>query len=243
MQPLTWNELWPPDAAALFVPRLVTAAVAVFVLGEWFGRLAAGGTAAVSPKRAVAAKLVGGSWLAVASLRILGWLGIPLADTALMPGSVGLSLGLAVAIGLAVTPVLTCAGWLPEMRQFYPEMRLGEGPATAAAAWRWRLAMIGSWLVYLVGYEALFRGLLLPLLARELGLWPGIAVATGLYVLAHLARPAAESLAAIPAGFALAAITLVTGSILAAVVLHWIIASVNETVSSVRAPPARCSLH
>lgn len=243
MQPLTWNELWPPDAAAVFVPGLVTAAVAVFVLGEWFGRLAAGGTPAVSPARAVAAKLVGGSWMTVAALGIASWLGVPLTDTLLSPRSVGPSLGLAVSIGLAVTPVLMCAGWLPEMRQFYPEMRLVAGTASAAAAWRWRLAMIGSWLVYLVGYEALFRGLLLPLLAGELGLWPGIAVATGLYVLAHLARPAAESLAAIPFGFVLATITLVTGSILAAIVLHWIIASVNETVSSVRADRGKSTLH
>jgi membrane protease YdiL (CAAX protease family) len=243
MEPLAWNDLWPPDANALFVPQLVTAAVTVFVLGEWFGRLAAGGTPAVSPARAVAAKLVGGSWMAVATLGIVGWLGVPLADTAIVPGSVGLSLGLAVAIGLAITPVLVCAGWLPEMRQFYPEMRLAAGTVTAADAWRWRLAMIGSWLVYLVGYEALFRGLLLPLLARELTLWPGIAVTTGLYVLAHLARPSAESLASIPAGFVLAAITLLTGSILAAVVLHWIIASVNETASSMRAGPDRGPLH
>lgn len=243
MQPVPWNELWPPDSAALFVPRLVTAAVSVFVLGEWFGRLAAGGSPAVSPPRAVAAKLVAGSWMAAATLGIVGWLGVPFGDTTLVPHSVGLSLGLAVAIGLAVTPVVTCAGWLPEMRHFYPEMRLASEAATAATAWGWRLAMIGSWLVYLVGYEALFRGLLLPLLARELGPWPGIAVATGLYVLAHLARPTAESLASIPAGFGLAAVTLVTGSILSAVVLHWIIASVNETVSSLRADMQRTSLH
>jgi membrane protease YdiL (CAAX protease family) len=220
MQPFSWSDLWPADPVDLFVPRLVLSAVAIFVLGGWFGRLAG---------NAITAKLVAGFWMAAATLSLVWRLGIPLDETALVPRAPLLSLALACGIGVLVGPVIMCAVRLPEMRRFYPELRL---PATAAAGSSQallRLAMIGAWLVYLIGYEALFRGFLLPVLVREFGLWPGIAVTTGLYVLAHLDRPSAESLAAIPAGVVMAAITLVAGSFLPAILLHWIISTVNET--------------
>jgi len=218
MQPVPWSAFWPVDAPDLFVARLVTGAVAIFVLGGWLGRLVG---------KPIAAKIVAGSWMAAATLALAWRLGIPLAETALVPRAALLSLALATGIGVVVAPVIMVAVRLPEMRRFYPELRLPAAAGSSQA--RLRLAMIGAWLVYLVGYEALFRGLLLPVLAREFGLWPGIATTTGLYVLAHLDRPAAESLAAIPAGFVMAVITLVTGSVLASLLLHWVIATVNET--------------
>jgi membrane protease YdiL (CAAX protease family) len=220
MQPLPWIDLWPADPAALFVPRLVISAAAIFVIGGWLGRRAG---------HPVAAKIIAGSWMAAATLALAWRLGIPLDETALVPRSVLLSLVLALGLGAAVAPVVILAVRLPEMRRFYPELRSPVVAAGGSSAVRARLAMIGAWLVYLVGYEALFRGLLLPLFTREFGLWPGIAVTTGLYVLAHLDRPTAESLAAIPAGFVMAAITLVTGSFLASLLLHWIISTINET--------------
>jgi len=71
-------------------------------------------------------------------------------------------------------------------------------------------------------------------LVAAIGIWPGMAVATGLYVLAHLDRPSAETLASIPTGFALALLTLTTGSFLAALLLHWIIATANELAAAAR---------
>ena len=227
MQPVPWSELWPVNAPDLFVPRLVTGAVAIFVIGGWLGRLVG---------KPIAAKLVAGSWMAAATLTLAWRLGIPLAETAFVPRAPLLSLALAAGIGVAVAPVIMVAVRLPEMRRFYPELRLPAAAGSSRA--RLRLAMIGGWLVYLVGYEALFRGLLVPVLAREFGLWPGIAVATGLYVLAHLDRPSAESLAAIPAGFVMAALTLVTGSFVASLLLHWIISTVNETSAAALAADA-----
>jgi membrane protease YdiL (CAAX protease family) len=224
MQPIPWNELWPPAADALFVPRLVIGVVAVFVLGSWFGRLVA---------HPLAAKLVAGVWMAAATAGLVVRLDVPLTETALVPRSPALSAGLALGLGLAALPALVAAAWLPEMRRFYPELWPGLGPTRGR--WERGAAVAGAWLVYLIGYEALFRGLLLPLLVAALGMWPGLAVATGLYVLAHLDRPSAETLAAIPAGFVFALITLATGSFLAAVLLHWIIATTSELVAAARA--------
>ncbi|MEI6504550.1 MAG: CPBP family intramembrane glutamic endopeptidase [Planctomycetota bacterium] len=232
MQPLSWHDFWPAAATSLFVPRLVIGAVAIFVLGALFGGFVGGPRPAATPGRAVAVKIVSGCWMAVATLSLAWWLGIPLEETALVPRAPLLSLAFAVGIGAAVAPVIVTGARLQEMRRFYPEMRLTGSDCAGSSRTRWRLAMLAAWLIYLIGYEALFRGLLLPILTRELDLWPGMAVATGLYVLAHHDRPAVESLAAIPTGFVMAAITLTTGSFLAPLLLHWIIAAVNETASA-----------
>jgi membrane protease YdiL (CAAX protease family) len=231
MQPIPWTEIWsqfwPLAADAMLVPRLVTGGVAVFVVGAWLGRLVA------CPLRA---KLVAGSWMAVGTAGLVARLGLPLADTALVPRSPTLSTGLAVGLGLLAMPLLIAAVRLPEMRQFYPEIW-----PQLPASWRTRhrvAAVAGGWLVYLLGYEALFRGLLLPVLVAAIGIWPGMAVATGLYVLAHLDRPSAETLASIPTGFAFALLTLTTGSFLAALLLHWIIATANELAAAARGPAA-----
>jgi membrane protease YdiL (CAAX protease family) len=231
MQPIPWTEIWsqfwPPTAEVMLVPRLVTGGVAVFVVGAWLGRLAA---------HPLAAKLVAGGWMAVGTAGLVARLGLPLTDTALLPQSPTLSTGVAVGLGLLAIPLLIAAVRLPEMRQFYPEIwpRL-------PASWtpRKRVAAVaGGWLVYLLGYEALFRGLLLPGLVAEIGIWPGMAIATGLYVLAHLDRPSAETLASIPTGFAFALLTLLTGSFLVALLLHWIIATANELAAAARGPAA-----
>jgi hypothetical protein len=157
MQPLSWNDLWPVAPADLFVPRLVLSAVAIFVIGGWLGRLAG---------NAITAKLVAGAWMAAATLALAWRLGIPLDETALMPRAPLLSLALAGGIGILIAPVIMVAVRLPEMRRFYPELRLPAAAAAGSSPARLRLAMIGGWLVYLIGYEALFRGLLLP--ARSL---------------------------------------------------------------------------
>ena len=224
MQPIPWSDLWPPTPDATFVPRLVTAAVTVFVLGAWFGRLAA---------QPIVAKFVAGVWMASAMVAVVAWLGVPVADTAIVPHTVGLSVALAVGLGILVIPGIVAAQRLPEMRRFYPEL-WPHLPATWT--WRRRIAVVAAaWLVYLVGYEAVFRGVLLPLLSGALGVWPGVAVTTAVYVLAHLDRPSAETLAAIPTGFVFAVLTLLTGSFLAALLLHGIIAVSNELAAVRRA--------
>jgi membrane protease YdiL (CAAX protease family) len=224
MQPIPWQDLWPPAPNATFVPALLTATVTVFVLGTWFGRLA---------PHPVAAKFVAGGWMAAAMTAVVAWLGVPLADTAISPRHVGLSVALAAGLGILVVPGIVAAQRLPEMRRFYPEL----WPHLPAGwSWRRRITVVAAaWLVYLVGYEALFRGVLLPLLAGSLGVWPGVAVTTAVYVLAHLDRPSAEMLGAIPMGFVFAALTLLTGSCVAAVLLHGIIAMSNELAAVRRA--------
>ncbi|MEN8226262.1 MAG: hypothetical protein ABFS05_12970, partial [Bacteroidota bacterium] len=63
----------------------------------------------------------------------------------------------------------------PDIIAMYPELRKQEwGPATILLA-------AGGWVVYLAGYEYLFRGLLLFSCYEAFGLWPAIAINLGLY--------------------------------------------------------------
>lgn len=84
----------------------------------------------------------------------------------------------------------------------------------------------------MLGYEILFRGLLLQYGIVNWGLWTGVAVMTGLYVLAHLHKPASETFACLVVGPAFAILTLETGTIWAVVVLHALIAITNENLAA-----------
>jgi membrane protease YdiL (CAAX protease family) len=84
-----------------------------------------------------------------------------------------------------------------------------------------------SWVVYLFGYELMFRGLLLFGLLPVLGPWLTIVLNVVLYVLVHLPKSVEESVGALPLGLLLCLITLTTGTIWVAVVVHITLALSN----------------
>ena len=96
----------------------------------------------------------------------------------------------------------------------YPEMRLkhwGYGD----------LFLSGSgWVLYLAGYEYLFRGLLLFSCYDAFGLWPAVVINLALYSALHLPKGMKEAIAAIPFGALLCYLTIESQSILAAIVIH-----------------------
>lgn len=66
---------------------------------------------------------------------------------------------------------------------------------------RVRLAkLVGAWTVYLLGYEALFRGVLLFVLVDALGELRGVAVMTAIYALAHLTKRPGEAFGTLVVG-------------------------------------------
>ena len=85
-----------------------------------------------------------------------------------------------------------------------------------------------SWILYLLGYEMLFRGFLLFALYDAFGLTPAIAMNVVLYALAHIPKGLREMAGSVPFGIILCMITLNTGSFLAAFVLHSAMALSNE---------------
>jgi len=85
-----------------------------------------------------------------------------------------------------------------------------------------------SWMLYLLGYEMLFRGFLLFSFYHAFGLTTAVVVNVVLYALAHIPKGLREMAGSIPFGVILCLITLGTGSFFAAFVLHTMMALSNE---------------
>ena len=85
-----------------------------------------------------------------------------------------------------------------------------------------------SWVVFLLGYEFLFRGFLLYASLAVMDVWPAIALNCALYALAHLYKGPGETFGAIPIGILLCYLTISTGNIWTAVAIHSVMALSNE---------------
>jgi membrane protease YdiL (CAAX protease family) len=126
------------------------------------------------------------------------------------------------ALLVVVLPIIFLQTRQPDFWALYPEVR--------ASHWsRRRFAANGAtWAVYLLGYEFLFRGVLLFTLAQWLGPWPAVVITTLAYVWAHLAKFSGETLGSIPVGVLFAVAALYTGGLWAPFVAHVIIANFSD---------------
>jgi membrane protease YdiL (CAAX protease family) len=88
-----------------------------------------------------------------------------------------------------------------------------------------------TWILYLAAYEFMFRGFLLFALFDELGMIAAIAINTSIYSLVHVPKGRTEALGAIPLGALLCYLTLITGNILIAFLVHVVMALTNEWFS------------
>jgi membrane protease YdiL (CAAX protease family) len=109
--------------------------------------------------------------------------------------------------------------------RYYPQIR----------AKRWTKSMLlwnlAGWTIYLVGYEALFRGVLLFPLVKHMGLWGAISVNIGLYAGTHIPKGLKETVASIPLCIVLCLLTIQVGNIWIAAVVHVVMAWTSELVS------------
>ncbi len=88
-----------------------------------------------------------------------------------------------------------------------------------------------SWVLFLLGYEFLFRGFLLHASLDIMAAGPAIALNCALYAFAHFYKGPGETFGAIPVGVLLCYLTLITGNIWCAVVIHALMALSNEWFS------------
>jgi membrane protease YdiL (CAAX protease family) len=102
----------------------------------------------------------------------------------------------------------------PDLRKMYPEMRLQHWDIISL------IIAVGGWILYLTGYEFLFRGILLFNCIKAFGVWPSITLNIALYSSLHLNKGLKEAIAAIPFGLLLCYITLESSSILPAILIH-----------------------
>ena len=111
-------------------------------------------------------------------------------------------------------------------------------PQIRAKTWTSGMIAISgiSWVLFLVGYEFLFRGFVLHASLELMDPVPAIVLNCALYAFAHFYKGPGETFGAIPVGIVLCYITLSTGNIWAAVILHSVMALSNEWFS-LRAHP------
>lgn len=107
----------------------------------------------------------------------------------------------------------------------YPEIRID----------RWTVyTIVGSsstWILYLLGYEFLFRGILLFSCIEFMNPITAITLNIMIYSLFHLQKGQKETFASIPFGIVLCLLTLKSQSIWPAVFLHSVLALSNEWFS------------
>jgi membrane protease YdiL (CAAX protease family) len=133
-----------------------------------------------------------------------------------------------------VLPLILVSGYYssssPGNLKLYPQIRI--------ETWTPCIVAISavSWILFLVAYEFLFRGFLLGASLMVMGPWPAISLNTALYAFAHFYKGPGETYGAIPIGFLLCYLTLVTGNIWSAVVIHSVMALSNEWFSIMAHP-------
>ncbi len=88
-----------------------------------------------------------------------------------------------------------------------------------------------GWAMYLLGYEFLFRGVLLFGSLQIMGPFEAIVLNTALYAFAHLPKGNTETIGAIPFGIVLCLATIQTGSIWTAFFLHYLLAGASTIFS------------
>ena len=88
-----------------------------------------------------------------------------------------------------------------------------------------------TWLVYLLGYEYLFRGFLFFPMVESQGVWAAISLNTVLYAVVHIPKGWREILGALPFGVVLCLAAYETGSFWVAFIAHGSQAVVNEYFS------------
>ena len=127
-----------------------------------------------------------------------------------------------LGLSAVVIPLAYFSARKPKNLMNYPQIR--------AKIWTRRTLLINlsGWAIYLLGYEFLFRGVLLFSLYESLGIWPAIAINIALYSATHIPKGLAETIGAIPLGFVLCLLTLASGTIWIAFFVHVAMAWTNS---------------
>lgn len=160
-----------------------------------------------------------------------------------MPAAVAVALGLPTPErgygwsldGLGISLAAAAVGMTVVVLSLLLGLRIGSSgfdiyPEIQVTCWDHRLLAVNAlaWLVYLIGFELLFRGFLLFTLDARFGAWPAIAVSTALYVYFHLPRSPQESFGSFFLGLYFGAVALATGSILCPIFVHLTLAVFAE---------------
>jgi membrane protease YdiL (CAAX protease family) len=127
-----------------------------------------------------------------------------------------------LGLSFLVVPLAYFSAKKPKNLLNYPQIR--------AKVWTKKTLFINllGWALYLFGYEFLFRGVLLIPLVEPLGVWVAITINIALYSATHIPKGLDETLGAIPLGLVLCLLTLASGTIWIAFLVHLAMAWTNS---------------
>jgi len=99
-------------------------------------------------------------------------------------------------------------------------------PQINARSWSPRLFLLSSsgWVLYLAGYEFLFRGFLLITCYNAFGIWVAIAINLVIYSAVHMVNGTGETLGALVFGFVVCLFVIYRETIIIPVVMHIVLA-------------------
>lgn len=139
-----------------------------------------------------------------------------------IPETTFFSLIWTIGLCLLVVPLAYFSAKKPKNLVNYPQIR--------AKIWTKKTVFINAlgWALYLFGYEFLFRGTLLFPLVDSIGVWPAIAVNIALYSATHIPKGLDETIGAIPFGLVLCLLTITSGTIWIAFLVHLAMAWTNS---------------
>jgi membrane protease YdiL (CAAX protease family) len=140
----------------------------------------------------------------------------------IIPETTLFSLVWILGLSVLVIPLAYVSAKKPKNLINYPQIRAKE--------WTEKTVFINAlgWALYLFGYEFLFRGTLFWPLIEPLGVWPAIAINVALYSATHIPKGLDETLGAIPLGVVLCLLTLASGTIWIAFIVHVAMAWTNS---------------
>lgn len=127
-----------------------------------------------------------------------------------------------LGLSVVVIPLVSYSARQPKNLVNYPQIR--------SKIWNRRMLVMNAvgWFLYLFGYEFLFRGVLLIPLVDSIGVWAAIAVNIALYSATHIPKGLDETIGAIPLGLVLSILTLLSGTIWIAFIVHVVMAWTNS---------------
>jgi len=110
-------------------------------------------------------------------------------------------------------------------KTIYPQFKIEKW----TAAYKW--LTYSTWILYLIGYEFMFRGLLLFGLVEEFGKEPAIILNVVLYAFVHIPKGIKEVIGCFIMGPILCIIVLHTGNVFAPIIIHLSLCLANEYFS------------
>lgn len=139
-----------------------------------------------------------------------------------IPETTLFSLAWIIGLSILVIPLVAFSAKQPKNLINYPQIR--------SKIWTKKMFYMNAlgWFLYLFGYEFLFRGVLFIPLVDQFGVWPAIAVNIALYSATHIPKGLDETIGAIPLGLVLCLLTLMSGTIWIAFIVHVVMAWTNS---------------